>query len=129
LLQNLIHVYGDILNKPDDALTYSCKFIELCPNDSAAYASRAVLLARQGDIEAALKDGAQAASAQPTAITSLQLACVYSLTSAKKPETIDQAILHLRKALSADPKLAKLIERAGPFTLGEIAGRIGAEVG
>ena len=58
LLQNLIHVYGDVLNKPDDALTYSGKFIELCPNDSAAYASRAVLLARQGDIEAALKDGA-----------------------------------------------------------------------
>jgi serine/threonine protein kinase/tetratricopeptide (TPR) repeat protein len=107
LLQNLIHIYGDVLNQQDLALKYSGEFVALCPNDSAAYASRAVLFARMGDIDAALGDGAKAASAQPTALTSLQLACVYSLTSVKKPATTEQAILHLRKALAVDPKLAQ----------------------
>jgi hypothetical protein len=65
------------------------------------------LFARKGDVDAAVRDGAHAASAQPTALTTLQLACVYSLTSAKKPEAAEQALLYLRKALAADPRLAQ----------------------
>jgi tetratricopeptide (TPR) repeat protein len=107
LLQNLIHIYGDVLNQQELALSYAGKFVELCPNDSAAYASRAVLLARKGDVDAAIRDGRQAASSQPTALTSLQLACVYSLTSTTKPETAETAILHLQKALAGDPKLGQ----------------------
>lgn len=107
LLQNLVHVYGDRLNRPDDALRYSDQIVALSPNDSSALASRAVIQARNGSVEAALRDGERAAASQPSALTSLQLACVYSLVSRTRPEEVSQAIRHLQRALASDPKLAR----------------------
>jgi tetratricopeptide (TPR) repeat protein len=107
LLQNLVHVNGDRLNRPDAALVYADKLVDLSPNDSSALASRAVLRARKGDVEAALHDGENAAARQPSALTSMQLACVYALASRTKPAEADQAIRHLQRALASDPKLAR----------------------
>ena len=107
LLQNLVHVNGDRLNRPDAALKYADQLVALNPNDSSALASRAVIHARKGNVEAALRDGARATAGQPSALTSLQLACVYSLVSSTKPEEAGKAIRHLQRALASDPKLGR----------------------
>ena len=107
LLQNLSHVYGDRLNRPDAALEYADQLVAMSPNDSAALASRAVIHARIGKVDAALRDGERAAASQPSALTSLQLACVYSLVSLTKPAEANQAIRHLQRALAIDPKLGR----------------------
>jgi tetratricopeptide (TPR) repeat protein len=107
LLQNLVHVNGDRLNRPNVALNYADQLVALSPNDSSALASRAVIHARKGNIEAALRDGEHAAAGHPTALTSLQLACVYSIVSQTKPEGAQQAVRHLQRALASDPKLGR----------------------
>jgi tetratricopeptide (TPR) repeat protein len=107
LLQNLVHVYGDRLSRPDEALVYADKLVDLSPNDSSALASRAVMLARKGDVEAALRDGERAAASRPSALTSMQLACVYALVSRTKPAEASSAIRHFQRALAGDPKLAR----------------------
>ncbi len=106
LLQNLVHVYADRLNRLTDALAIADRRIALSPHDSAALASRAVLHARTGDVEAAKKDGAQATANQPTPLTSLQLACAYALLAPAHPAEANDAIHHLQLALARDPKLA-----------------------
>jgi tetratricopeptide (TPR) repeat protein len=106
LLQNLIHVYGDRLGKIDQAIRYAQLLVALNSNDSAALASQAVLYARKGDIDAARASADASTKNHPTALTSLQLACVYALTSKKNPDDATLAIAHIKHALSSDPKLA-----------------------
>ena len=65
LLQNLVHVYGDRLNRPDEALAYADKLVELSPRDSVRVGGPGRVVARKGDVEAALRDGERAAASQP----------------------------------------------------------------
>jgi serine/threonine protein kinase/predicted Zn-dependent protease len=105
LLQNLVHVYGDRLGKIDEALRYAQRLVDLTPSDASALASQAVLYARKGDSASAAQSAAKAAENQPTALTSLQLACAYALLSKSQPEEQKQAIVHLKRALTTDPEL------------------------
>jgi serine/threonine protein kinase/Flp pilus assembly protein TadD len=107
LLQNLIHVYGDRLNRSELALDYANKLVELKPNDASARASRAVLEARNGDATAALHDAERAAASHPSALTSLQIACVYALVARTQPAEATRGIRHFQHALARDPKLAQ----------------------
>jgi serine/threonine protein kinase/Flp pilus assembly protein TadD len=107
LLDNLIHVYGDRLEQAAVAIDYANRLVDLHPDDAAALASRAVLYARKGDAKNALRDAGKAATLRPTALSSLQIACVYSIIARASPDAAAQAIEHLRRALAADPKLAR----------------------
>jgi serine/threonine protein kinase/Flp pilus assembly protein TadD len=106
LLQNLVHVYGDRLGKAELANARADSLVELAPADPIALASRAVLRARSGSVEGAHKDAERVAASRPAPVTSLQLACVYALTSRSVPADVPLAVSHLQKALASDPKLA-----------------------
>lgn len=106
LLQNLVYVYADRLNRLADAVAIADRRVALSPHDSTALASRAVLLARGGKIVAAKKDAAEATANQPIPLTSLQLACAYALLVPAQPAEASAALRHLQQALARDPKLA-----------------------
>jgi serine/threonine protein kinase/Flp pilus assembly protein TadD len=106
LLENLIHVYGDVLNQQEQALAKADRLLELCPDEPSAWSTRAVLRARLGDRVGARQDATHAASDKIAPLTSLQLACAYALMSQEEPAAADEAIEQLQNALAHDPRLA-----------------------
>jgi eukaryotic-like serine/threonine-protein kinase len=105
LLENLIHVYGDVLHQQEQALVKADRLVELCPDEPSAWSTRAVLRARLGDREGARQDLLHVASNKVAPLTLLQLACAYSQLSPQEPTAADEAIQHLRTALAGDPRL------------------------
>ena len=106
LLENLIHVYGDVLHQQEQALAKADRLVELCPDEPSAWSTRAVLRARLGDRDGARQDLLHVASNRIAPLTSLQLACAYAQLSPQEPTAADEAIRHLQKALAGDPRLA-----------------------
>jgi serine/threonine protein kinase/tetratricopeptide (TPR) repeat protein len=106
LLHNLIHVYGDLLDEQRLALTKANQLVETCPDDASSWSTRAVLKARLGDRDGARQDAMRAAVGDVSPLTSLQLACVYALTSTWNPDDANDAFTYLRRALVRDPKLS-----------------------
>lgn len=107
LLQNLVHVYGDRLDQPQQALIYARRLVELNPDDPSSLASQAVLHARIGDVNDACRLADRVWHNSPSAITSLQLACVYGIVARTKPEETRHALESLKRALATDPGLAR----------------------
>jgi serine/threonine protein kinase len=106
LLHNLIHVYGDRLDEQQLALTKADQLVETCPDEASAWSTRAVLKARLGDGDGARQDALRAAVGDVSPLTSLQLACVYAVTSKSQPADANESLAYLRRALARDPKLS-----------------------
>ena len=106
LLENLIHVYGDVLHQQEQALAKADRLVELCPDEPSAWSARAVLRARLGDGEGTRQDLLHVASSKVAPLTSLQIACAYAQLSPQEPAAAEEAIRHLRTALAGDPRLA-----------------------
>lgn len=93
--QNQAHVLSEILGRPQDAIEVLDILLAEFPEFQPALSGRAVLHARQGNREAALRDVNRLLAIAVTPQLHYQAACVYALLSAKHPELRRQALYHL----------------------------------
>jgi serine/threonine protein kinase/Tfp pilus assembly protein PilF len=105
-LMNKVHVLAVIQRKNTEARQILERVLEYSPEHSPALAALAVVLARLGETKLAHQRIAQALDRNIGPKIQYQAACVYALTSKKKPDDADQAIMHLRLALR-DPQLGE----------------------
>ena len=106
LLENLIHVYGDVLHQQEQALTKAGSTCGIMSGRALGLVNARRASARLGDRDGARQDLLHAASNKIAPLTSLQLACAYAQLSSQEPTAADEAIRHLQKALAGDPRLA-----------------------
>jgi hypothetical protein len=114
-LQNMAHIYSEILERPADALIQLNKALQLQPHDTMSLAGRGVLLARLGDVPAAVRDAELLETLTIDPVTQYQVACIYSLCSrhdsAFLPRALDALAASLRRDdavlshLTADPDI------------------------
>jgi tetratricopeptide (TPR) repeat protein len=104
--QNIVHVLGDRLGHEQEALVVLDSILDSDPRDARALASRAVLKARQGEREAALKDAVAACDliGDPTIV--LQAACAFARSADKFPGDKTRALHLMGRSLAAKPELA-----------------------
>jgi serine/threonine protein kinase/Flp pilus assembly protein TadD len=100
-LQNQAHVLAEQLKDNEGALVVCTKVAELYPEFAPALAGRAVVLARLGKRDDAIKEieRARLLSSDPTII--YQAASVYALTSKTNPKDRAKALKLLREAFNA----------------------------
>jgi serine/threonine protein kinase/Flp pilus assembly protein TadD len=100
-LQNQAHVLADGLKDLDAALVVVTKAAELYPEFAPAIAGRAIVLARLGHRDQAIKEIERAQLLSDDSHITYQAACVYAITSAKNDDDRPKAIALLRQALRA----------------------------
>jgi eukaryotic-like serine/threonine-protein kinase len=128
--QNLAHIYSDVANQPNLALQQMEALIQADPGNPMRLAGRAVLLARQGQIEPALEDLRQATAGDPKLpIIQYQIASCYSLIAnhqelkgvnddrqrAELDRTRKFAQSWFAKSILHDPQLMAIIETDADF--------------
>lgn len=114
--QNAAHVLSEQLKQPVKAIEEMDKLIALRPNQAGHYATRGILAARLGRTQSATNDAIKAGQLLPKAMEMLQIAGIYALLSQKTESTnreanISQSLDWLRRALLAEPQLARLAEQ------------------
>lgn len=114
---NKAHVLAEHLNDPGHAITALDESLKIFPEDAQAMASRAVLKARLGRRDDAIRDAAEALKFDGSASIAYQVAGAYALTSRDHPDDKRVAYRLLSSALSAgygmelvdgDPDLASV---------------------
>jgi eukaryotic-like serine/threonine-protein kinase len=128
--QNLAHIYSDVANQPNLAMEQMDALIQADPGNPMRLAGRAVLLARQGQIERAVDDLRQAAAANPKLpILQYQIASCYSLIGEHQEQSGEKDSLNradldeIRRAAQAwfaksilhEPELMAIIETDADF--------------
>jgi tetratricopeptide (TPR) repeat protein len=108
-LRNMAHVYAERLQRPDDALQVLEAALALDPNDVIALAGRGVLLARKGELAAASRDAQRLEELPIDPITQYQVACIYSLCSARDTEYQPLALQALSACLRRDASILDLL--------------------
>lgn len=120
-LMNKAHALSDHLDDNVQARKVMDRVLALYPDHPPALAGQAVLLARLGERDAALKRAKEATERDLAPVIRYQAACAYSLTSRQVPADANEAVKLLRLAvdgrygldlLASDPDLAPLRERA-----------------
>lgn len=107
VLMNLAHVQSEHLHQTAEALDVLAEIKRLCPGDTDAIGSRAVLFARlqkRDEAVAELKQLLQVDVRPPLAI--YQSACVYALLSKDQPALRAQALQLLATSFATQPSLA-----------------------
>jgi serine/threonine protein kinase/Tfp pilus assembly protein PilF len=116
-LENKAHVLAEYLQRNEDAVAVLNEALTGHPDYVRARAGRAVLLARLGRREAALRDARQALAGPPKGEILYQIAGAYALTSRDQPADRAEAYRLLTEALrlgfgarllERDPDLAPL---------------------
>ncbi len=107
-LQDAASALAERLHRNEEAIPFLDRLVRLRPDDPGSLASRGVLLARLGRRDEAVRDARQALLKKPTPLQTLQIACIYSLTSRIHPSDRQQAIQLVRRALAQRPLLASL---------------------
>lgn len=107
-LQDAASALAERLHRNEEAIRFLDRLIRLRPDDPGPRASRGVLLARLGRRDEAVRDARQALIRNPSALQTLQIACIYSLTSRIHPSDREQAIRLVRRALARRPLLVTL---------------------
>ncbi len=107
-LQNTATILADFLNRPQEAVPYVSRLIELQPQEPAHLAWRGVLLARAGRRNEAHRDAQRALKQNLSPLTTLQVACIYALTSRSSPPDSGIAVRLVRQALSQRPLLVEI---------------------
>ncbi len=115
-LQNTATILADYLNQTDEAIPYVTRLAESRPLEPEHLAWRGVLLARLGRRRQAIQDAETAWNMKPSAITTLQIACIYALTSKQRPADQAAAIRLVKRALAQRPLLANLAATDADFT-------------
>lgn len=105
LLKNLVHVLADRLDRHADARGYAQRLSELRPNDPSAQLSLAVLNARGGDVEAALRALPELHPETATPLEALQVACAYALLTQVDAAHAQPALRWLQASLRKEPRL------------------------
>ncbi len=128
--QNLAHIYSDVANQPNLAMQQMEALIQADPENPVRLAGRAVLLARQGQIELALEDLRQATAGDPKLpIIQYQIASCYSLIAnhqelkgvnddrqrSELDRTRKFAQSWFAKSILHDPQLMAIIETDADF--------------
>lgn len=106
LQENLIHVYADRLQQLELALAIAEHRVSRQPDNPAALACRAVILARLGRRSDAHADAESISKRPVPPLISLQLACVYAITARAESADVTAAVKHLQVALAGNPRLA-----------------------
>jgi serine/threonine protein kinase/Flp pilus assembly protein TadD len=101
-LVNKAHVFGELLDRPADAVATLDKAIQYHPETASLRSTRAVYLARMGRRDAAHRDAESALDLSGDAATRYQVAGVYSLTSKQNPDDRKEAMRLLAAALKKD---------------------------
>ena len=116
-LQLKAHLLAEHLNRPADALAVMDRAVGFHPDAVRARAGRAVLLARAGKRDDAIRDAKEALLRDTRGPNLYQVACVYALTAATHPEDKPEALRLISTALrvgfgqqyiESDPDLAAL---------------------
>lgn len=97
--QNQAHVLADVLDQPDRSLDMLDKAVELNPGFAPALVGRAVVNARLGKRDIAVKDAEAALKQSDDSLVRFQVACTYALSAKANAEDGRTALDHLRKAL------------------------------
>ncbi len=122
--QKLASLCSEVLGQREAAMKYLEQLIQLAPNQPTHRAGRAVIYARAGEIEKASTDLAVCDGLAPSEpIVLYQMACGHSLLAgilemrSDEPESKEpldwhsrQALIRFAQALSADRKLAEIVE-------------------
>ncbi len=115
-LRNIAHVLSERLGRPDEAIAALTKVIEAGVNDSAAFAGRAVLLARSGNESDAVADAEQSLKLSGDAQNRYQNACVFALLAKQEPKHVARAISLLAGAFEQDPSLIEYADEDTDLT-------------
>jgi tetratricopeptide (TPR) repeat protein len=108
--QNIIHLLGDRIGHEKEAIAVVDSVLQSDPRDARALASRAVLKARLGDREAALKDAVAACDLDGDPPITLQAACAFAHSAEKYPGDKIRALHLLARSIAAKPELAAMAE-------------------
>ena len=101
-LQDKASVLSENLGQPEQAVRLLDVAVDAHPDFVEALAGRAVLLARLGRRDAALRDARAALALDDGALTVYQAACVYALTSRQEPADRAEALRLLAEAVRKD---------------------------
>lgn len=107
-LQNQADVLANSLNRPEDAVAALDRLLARSPDQPAALAGRAVMLARLGRVEEALRDAKTVLGRFDQPRLRYQVAGVYALT-ADRPGHLSEAIRLLTSAIRERASLAELL--------------------
>jgi tetratricopeptide (TPR) repeat protein len=98
-LMNKAYLLGDILGKPEEAITVVNEMLRIHPYDLNALAGRGVYYARLGRVKEARADGEECLKFCRDANGYFHLACLYSLLSPHDAKARDESIRLLTLAL------------------------------
>jgi tetratricopeptide (TPR) repeat protein len=97
--QNSAHVLAERLDQPDRSLDMLDKAVAVNPGFAPALAGRAVIHARLGKRDDALRSAEAALKQSDDSLIRFQVACTYALSAKANPDDARAALDHLRKAL------------------------------
>ena len=104
VLRNIVFVLSERLQQADEAIEVLNRLLEQDLNADDLM-SRGVLRARQGQRDAAIRDGQQALQQRADDKLLFQLACVYALNCQRYPQDVQPALSRLCQAMLANPAL------------------------
>lgn len=97
--QNMAHVLSERLQRPDEALAVLAELLAEQPDFAIGRAGRAVLLARQGQSQAALQEIEILRSGRPTPQIHYQIGCALALLAVNDGSYVKDALHHLSQAV------------------------------
>lgn len=101
-LQNMAHIYAEVLGQNQEAVTWISRLQEAFPKYATAPASKAVLLARLGRQEEAQQNIENALQLSRSAEVYYLVASAYAQMAAQSPELATQAVDAVRACLNLD---------------------------
>ena len=107
-LRNIAYAYAEPLQDPQQAIELFDIILASDPDHVPIRAARAVLSARIGDREQALRDIEIVTRGNLDAKGLLQVASVYSILSTRRPADGRAAVTWLARAILQDPRIARL---------------------
>jgi serine/threonine protein kinase/Flp pilus assembly protein TadD len=100
-LQNQAHVLADKMNDQEAALEVATRTVKFNPDFVPARTGRAVILARLGKRDEAVREAEKAMAKSNDPEVLYQAACVYALTAKAQPKDAAKAIELLKKAFQS----------------------------
>ncbi|HUR55002.1 MAG TPA: serine/threonine-protein kinase [Gemmataceae bacterium] len=93
-----VQILADVQHKQPEALEVATRLTKMLPDFATAWAARAVVLARLGQVEEAKAEAEHARTLSDEAAITYRLACVYALTGKANAADLTEAMAFLRKA-------------------------------
>lgn len=100
-LENQAYVEAEMMHRPDLAARTLARLLEKSSSSPLIYISRAVYLARSGDLKEAISQAEKARELNSTPGVLYRIGCVYSLAAKKDPAFAAPALRHIAEAIQA----------------------------